>query len=249
MTSFWLALQFLTRLPTPRLASPSEVQIGRSLLWYAPIGLLLGALLFALAWLVAGLPTLLAAALLLAGWVALTGILHLDGLADCADAWVGGHGSSERSLAIMKDPACGPAGVVALLLVLLLKFAALAALLEQGMLWPLLLIPALARAQLLLIFLTTAYVRPGGIGAAMATHLPRSAAWLVLVVILVALLSVALLWSLPLLLLLPLVALLVFALVRRASLQRLGGFTGDVAGALLVITEAVLLTVSVFLRW
>ncbi len=246
MSPFWLAWQFLTRLPTPRTGTPAEAQVGASLLWYMPVGLLLGGLLYTLAWLLGGVSPLLAAALLLTGWLALTGILHLDGLADCADAWVGGHGDRERSLAIMKDPACGPAGVVALLVLLLLKFAALAALLEQGLLWPLLLIPALARAQLPLLFLTTRYVRPGGIGAVMAERLPRRDAWAVLGLSGFSLLAAAILWSVPLLLTLGLVALLVFALVRRASLQRLGGFTGDVAGALVVITEVVLLAVSVF---
>jgi adenosylcobinamide-GDP ribazoletransferase len=242
----WLALQFLTRLPTPRLDAPSEQQIGRSLLWYMPVGLLLGGLLFVAASLLSGLPSLLAAALVLLCWIALTGILHLDGLADCADAWVGGQGDRERSLAIMKDPACGPAGVVAVLLLLLLKFAALAALLELGLLWPLLLIPLLARAQLPLLFLSTTYVRPGGIGAAMAAQLPRKPAWLLLGLVGLALLGIALFWSLPLLPVLLLAMLLVFVLVRRMARQRLGGFTGDVAGALAVISEAVLLCVTVF---
>ena len=248
MSSFWLALQFLTRLPVPRQEMPGDQDIGTSLLWYAPIGLLLGGLLYAVAWLVVDVPNMLAAVLLLLGWVALTGILHLDGLADCADAWVGGHGSTERSLAIMKDPACGPAGVTALLLLLLLKFAALSALLQQGLLWPLLIIPLLARALLPLLFLTTTYVRPAGLGAAMAGHLPRRAAWWVLAGVLLSVLVAPLLWPLlmPLLWQLALGAALVFALIRRLSIHRLGGFTGDVAGALVVISEAVLLTVSVF---
>ncbi|MBE0510860.1 MAG: adenosylcobinamide-GDP ribazoletransferase [Chromatiales bacterium] len=248
MRSFWLAWQFLSQLPAPRQAEPTAQQIAASLLWYAPIGLLLGGLLFAAAWLLGDQPSLLAAALVLLGWIALTGILHLDGLADCADAWVGGHGDKARSLAIMKDPACGPAGVVALVLLLLLKFAALVALLEQGLLWPLLCIPMLSRALLPLLFLSTPYVRAGGLGATMAEQLPRRASWLVLAGILLLVLVTPLLWPswMPLLWLLALVAVLVFALVRRASMRRLDGFTGDVAGALVVITEVVLLLVCAF---
>jgi adenosylcobinamide-GDP ribazoletransferase len=54
------------------------------------------------------------AALLLAVWVLLTGGLHLDGLADTADAWIGGQGDRDRTLAIMKDPRSGPIAIVAI---------------------------------------------------------------------------------------------------------------------------------------
>ncbi|WP_173644308.1 adenosylcobinamide-GDP ribazoletransferase, partial [Xanthomonas citri] len=90
---------------------------------------------------------LLGAALLLSAWVWLTGALHLDGLADTTDAWVGGMGERRRTLAIMKDPASGPMAVTAVVLVLLLKCAALASLLAQAptTLW---LAPLLARSAL-----------------------------------------------------------------------------------------------------
>src|SRR5690606_7673193 len=124
-----IALQFLTRLPVRLPGMPEAQQIGRSLLWYPLVGLLLGGLLLALHGLLGATPALLQAAILLAVWAGLSGGLHLDGLADSADAWVGGLGDRERTLAIMKDPRSGPIAVVVLLLVLLLKFAALAVLL------------------------------------------------------------------------------------------------------------------------
>lgn len=79
-------------------------------------------------------------------WVGLSGGLHLDGLADTADAWIGGHADRQRTLEIMKDPRSGPIAVVVLLLVLLLKFAALVVLLGQGAWAGLLLAPWLGRA-------------------------------------------------------------------------------------------------------
>ncbi len=60
--------------------------------------------------LLASAPAWPVAVLVLAVWVGLTGALHLDGLADSADAWLGGYGDRARTLAIMKDPYCGPAG-------------------------------------------------------------------------------------------------------------------------------------------
>ncbi|MDG9922780.1 MULTISPECIES: adenosylcobinamide-GDP ribazoletransferase [unclassified Pseudomonas] len=231
-----IALQFLTRLPIRLAGMPEPAQIGRSLLWYPLVGLLLGGLLLALRGLLGDTPALLQAAILLAVWVGLSGGLHLDGLADTADAWVGGYGDRERTLAIMKDPRSGPIAVVVLLLVLLLKFAALVVLLERGAWAGLLLAPWLGRALLPLLFLTTAYVRAGGLGAALSEHLPRERLPLILALHGLAMLLLGFSAVLALL-----AAVLVFWLLRRALISRLGGTTGDTAGALLELGECAVL--------
>lgn len=128
LRSLLVALQFLTRLPVRLSAMPTPEQFGRAVLCYPLVGVLIGVVLYAAARSLDGTPPLLQAALLLSLWVALSGALHLDGLADMADAWIGGLGDRERTLAIMKDPRSGPVAVVVLVLVLLLKFSALAAL-------------------------------------------------------------------------------------------------------------------------
>lgn len=236
MTPLLIALQFLTRLPVRLPGMPEPQQIGRSLLFYPLVGLLLGLALLALEWLLGDTSTLLEAALLLAAWVALSGGLHLDGLADTADAWVGGYGDRERTLAIMKDPRSGPIAVVVLVLVLLLKFAALVALLEQGPIAALLLAPWLARALLPLLFMTTPYVRAGGLGQALAEHLPRRELPWVLGAH--ALLGLVFGWVALVALV---AALALFAGWRRGLLQRLGGTTGDTAGALVELAEVAVL--------
>ncbi len=235
MRSFWLALQFLTRLPTPTLHDIQAQQVGRSLLWYPLVGLLLGAILYGVAWLLQGQPPLLTAAILLALWVGLSGALHLDGLADTADAWVGGMGNRERTLEIMKDPASGPMGVAAIVVTLLLKFAALVALPPMA----LLLIPALARSGTALLFVTTRYVRPGGIGEALARHSPRVA---VIIGALLVTAAVLIVWQWHGAILLIASALL-WWLLRHALIKRLGGFTGDTAGAMLELLECLALVV------
>ena len=127
---FLIALQFLTRLPVRLPGTPDERTIGNSLLYYPLVGVVIGVLLVALFLALADAPAGLRAALVLAAWVIVTGALHLDGLADSADAWAGGLGDREKTLAIMKDPYCSPAAVVTLVVVLLLKFAALHSLMQ-----------------------------------------------------------------------------------------------------------------------
>ncbi|GAB3348940.1 adenosylcobinamide-GDP ribazoletransferase [Lysobacter tyrosinilyticus] len=234
MRGLLVATGFLTRIPVPVRVFDDERAKTQSLAWYPLVGLLLGVGLAAFAWCLQGAPALLAAALVLLAWVAVTGALHLDGLADSADAWIGGLGDPARTLEIMKDPRSGPAGVVALVLVLLLKFAALASLPVSAItLLPL--APLLARAMLTLAFVTTPYVRQGGLGSALVAA-PRVACWLS--VLAAGGICIVTGWIGVIALL---TALLVFALWRRACLRRIGGTTGDTAGALAELVEAAVL--------
>ncbi len=229
MLPFWIALQFLSSLPVRLPGMPAPREIGRSLLCYPLVGLLFGLLLWLASHLLQGAPAPLHAALMLALWVLLSGALHLDGLADSADAWLGGFGDRERTLQIMKDPRSGPIAVVTLTLVLLLKFCALWVLVEQGTGAQLLLAPLIGRAAMLGLFLSTPYVRPGGLGQALAEHLPRAAAgWVLLACALFCLALGG--WIVVL-------ALAVFAWLRQLMCRRLGGTTGDTAGALLELLE------------
>lgn len=230
------ATGFLTRIPVPARVFDDARARRQSLAWYPVVGLVVGAILCALAW--AWPPSLLSAAVMLVVWVALTGALHLDGLADSADAWIGGMGDRARTLEIMKDPRSGPAGVTAVVLVLLLKFAALASLPAHAwqVLW---LAPMLARAALTAAFITTPYVRSGGLGSGLADA-PR-APCMIAVSVAVALCAVAGGRGIAALV----VATLVFWIWRRVCLRRLGGITGDTAGALTELIEtAVLVTLA-----
>jgi adenosylcobinamide-GDP ribazoletransferase len=237
MLPFWIALQFLSSLPVRLPGMPAPQALGRSLLFYPLVGLLFGAILWALNWLLLGTPLLLHAALLLTAWVLLSGALHLDGLADSADAWLGGFGDRERTLSIMKDPRSGPIAVVTLVLVLLLKFAALLALIEQQQAVALIIVPVLGRSALLGLFLTTPYVRAGGLGQALADHLPRSAGKQVLGASALACVLIAGLSGVFAVAL----AALLFVWLRQVMLRRLGGTTGDTAGALLELLEVAVL--------
>ena len=229
-----IALQFLTRLPIRLREIPSQQMLGYSMLYYPLVGLLIGLLLVGLNALLHNADVLLRAALLLTAWVLITGALHLDGLADSTDAWLGGHGDRDRTLAIMKDPYCGPAGVVALVVVLLIKFAALAAVVSAENTFALIAAPIIGRTALPLLFLTTTYVRANGLGSAMAAHLPRKPAIIVISTTAIALISTAGTQGLWLLL----ACAGVFISLRLLMIKRIGGTTGDTAGALVEIAEA-----------
>lgn len=148
--------------------------------FYPLVGLLIGLILFGLSILLVKVPIILVATIILVIWIWLTGGLHLDGLADTADAWVGGFGDRERTLKIMKDPSCGPIGVLSLVIVCLMKFSALYVLLEQRLSAFLILIPMLGRSVPLFLFLTTRYVRANGLGRSITDSIPKTLAWMVL---------------------------------------------------------------------
>jgi adenosylcobinamide-GDP ribazoletransferase len=238
-----VALQFLTRLPLRIEPPPDAREIGLSLACYPVVGLVLGLTLWGVALAVSRLPAILGAAIVLAAWVVITGALHIDGLADMADAWAGGHGDRERTLSIMKDPRSGPVALAVVNCLLLLKFAALAALVTHFHTAPWrdprlaagCILPALfARAAIPVLFAHTPYVRVQGIGEQLAAHQSRGAA--AFVAALTAVCALAAWRTLGVIALLT--AAIAYGIVRRALVGRLGGFTGDGAGALIEVIEA-----------
>ena len=238
-----VALQFLTRLPLRIEPPPDDREIGRSLGCYPVVGVTLGFILWGAALLASRIPSLLGAAIVLAIWVSITGALHLDGLADTADAWIGGQGDRERTLRIMKDPCSGPVAVATVTCLLLLKFAALDALsmhlplapwrdlrLAAGCILP----PLLARAAIPLLFAHTPYVRARGIAEHLMAHQSRHAGIIMAVLTVLGTLAVGgTLGAVALC-----AAAIAYLLIRRGLVRRLGGFTGDGAGALIEVIEA-----------
>src|SRR4051794_18573678 len=127
MDGFKLALGFLTAVPV-RIGATRPGDLGRAAGWFPVVGLLLGLVLSAAQWLLLRLfPPLLAGGLAVALWAALTGGLHLDGLADCGDGLLAA-ATPERRLEIMRDPRLGAFGVLVLAVFLILKVLAVGAL-------------------------------------------------------------------------------------------------------------------------
>ncbi|HIL77764.1 MAG: adenosylcobinamide-GDP ribazoletransferase [Methyloprofundus sp.] len=235
LASFALAVQFLTRIPLNINITVSEQRLGQSVLFYPLVGLLIGTFLLILIRLLPEQSFAINAAIILTAWVLVTGGLHLDGLADCSDAWAGGLGDKERSLKIMKDPAAGPIAVIILVLILLLKWNAIQSLLlaDTGLNF-LLLAPFLGRVSILILMLSTPYVRENGLGSAMQKHLPQLAAKLIVLISLLLCVWFTTFYTL-------LSMLLLVGGIRYLSIQRIQGVTGDIYGASVEIVETAIL--------
>ena len=145
MRGLILAVQFLTRVPMPRLADFRQEEFSRCSVWFPFVGLLLGAVLLGAIALPAS--PWIAGLLLVLLSLALTGGLHLDGAADLADALGAAHRDPARFYSVLKDPHVGAFGVMAMVALLLARFAAATALAVQGgeSLWVVALAPAWAR--------------------------------------------------------------------------------------------------------
>ncbi len=234
------ALRLLTRIPLPR-GLPADADWARATRAYPLAGLAVG-LGGALVFLAAGdlgLPVPITALLALGATIALSGALHEDGLADVADGFGGGR-DRERKLAIMRDSRIGTYGVLALLLSVGLRAAALAALATgPAVLAALLAAHALARGVLPTVMVLLPLARQDGLAA--ATGKPRGRDVLTALVLAGAVAVLALGPSVGLALLG--VAVVLAGAVAWLARRQVGGYTGDVLGAVAQFVEtAVLLT-------
>jgi adenosylcobinamide-GDP ribazoletransferase len=239
------ALAFLTRLPVGRLIGLDADDVARGALLFPVVGAGIGALVGLLVvGLDARLTALVAAGIAVALETLVTGAIHLDALSDGADGL--GAESGERALAVMREPAIGAFGAAALVVDLLVKTAALAAL-AAGPDAVLAVAAAfgLGRTAPLALGWALPYARPGGgsgsaltggagrVSRAVGVGLgigPAVAALGLRGVVLVGAAAAA------------------TAVVGLAAQRRLGGVTGDVLGAATELATTVALVAAVATR-
>ena len=251
---FFIALQFLTRVPMPRWVGFEPQWLNASARYFPVVGTLVGLFAAGVFWL-AGLvfPTAVCAGLSIAATVLLTGAFHEDGLADTCDA-LGGHVSRERALEIMKDSRIGSYGAVALILVLGLKAATLSAMA------PLLVLPAYVLAHtasravpvLLIRWLSYAGTLEHSKAKPMAQQVTASDVTIALFWVVVV--GAALVGLQPVQFELVAASLVAAGLVTAASAawlkRHLGGYTGDTLGATQQVSELLILMTWLGLaRW
>ncbi|WP_447765162.1 adenosylcobinamide-GDP ribazoletransferase [Sphingopyxis panaciterrae] len=229
MKGLVVAIQFLTRLPTPRLTVSGD-EFAASMRWFPAVGLIVGAIIAAGGWAGGRLDPWIGALAALLLWVAVTGALHLDGLGDIADARGAAHKDRERMLAAMSDPHVGSFAVVTIALQLVAKLVLLHALIEASAFAAVALAPFAARIGPLgwSRWLPDLH---SGLGARF-----RGVVRPVDLAIWALLLAVAACWS-PSLLAAPLILLGWGWWLRRG----IGGISGDGHGAGIEVTESLLL--------
>jgi adenosylcobinamide-GDP ribazoletransferase len=226
-----LAIQFLTRLPTPQVKDFRNDDLSRSAVYYPLVGMIIGALLLLPLYLLDGRPWL-AGALALLLWVWVTGALHLDGLGDVADAFGAAHRDPQRFLEVLKDPHMGVFGVVTLVMQLLLKLVLLGELATSPLWFGILLVPAWARWGTLWWSRLLPSLHGAGMAERFSWQLSLRSVWLWALLLAAATAFVA--WPL-------LLALLLVPLVAFYWRHRLGGISGDCLGASVEVTETLLL--------
>ncbi len=234
------AVQFLTRIPVPAFAFEART-LPRAAAFFPLVGATLGAIAgLAHRVLAAHLPASLAAVITITLLVALTGALHEDALADCADAF-GLTRTRERTLAILHDSAIGSFGACALVLSLAARIACVAALTAAQAVPLLVAALALSRwAVLPLAILPSATGTGRGSALARQVSVPAFAfATLATAIILFFTLHAAAL--LP-----SLAAIAVTAATGLYYQRRLGGTTGDCFGATVQLVEITVLLVGVW---
>ena len=235
------ALGLLSRLPVK-----TDSTRGAAAAWAFPVvGLLLGALAAAIGWvaLAIGLPVNLTAGIIVAVQIVLTGAMHEDGLADSVDGLWGGWDKARR-LEIMKDSHIGTYGVIALVISLILRWAALTAIINAGMLFlGIIAVAAVSRTPMVLIMAMMPHARDGGLSASVGSVGMRTAGAAVGIALGAAILLLG--WS-------GIAVVLAVAIVGIAvaviSRHKIGGQTGDILGATQQLSEIVaLLTLTTIL--
>jgi adenosylcobinamide-GDP ribazoletransferase len=232
------ALRTLTILPVP---GEEAEKPADSLPWFPVVGAILGFCLWLFAVILMELTSWPhgTAIAVVAGGIVLTRGLHLDGLADWADAFWGGW-NRERILAIMKDSSLGTFGTLALIAVMLAKWCSVAALVENAKPHWIILAMIISRAVQVDLAAVFDYARPeGGTGAAFVTEATKDqrtpALWTTLVLVLVC---GGFAWR-------PVVAMFLAAGLGRLfgswSRRKTGGITGDILGAASELTETAVL--------
>ncbi len=239
---FLIALQFLTRIRVKQIHPFPEDWLPRSAKYMPLVGALIGAAAGAVILLSAAFfPSPLPVVFGLIASVVLTGALHEDGLADTIDA-LGGGADAERCLEIMKDSRIGTYGVLALVAVLALKATSLDAIGPLTVIG--VLIAAYAGGRLAAVFALTFLPYAGG-GNVKVSRTPVRMTGRELIVAIATTLAIGFIaMKAAVFVAATVVALFAAAVLALIARRKIGGYTGDVLGAVEQVYETAFLAVA-----
>ena len=235
------ALGFLTVYRLRPTDTWSPELFGSAMAYYPLVGAAIGGALWCLHLLLAyAFPAPVSAALLLAGLCLVTGGIHLSGLAVTMEALSAGH-DRQATLRILKEQRPGTMGSLAIALGLLIKFACLSVIPDDGMLMTLVLLGALSRYAMVQVACFSAYARPGGgfgepfVRGARRDHFTATLPWSLIIVVGFGGVGGVLIGTL--------VCVAAFGL-QTYFRRRLGGITADVLGATNEMGETLVLVLA-----
>jgi len=242
LKQFITAWQFLTIIPIKRSVEVTSESLGKSMASFPLVGLVLGLFIAALDIAYSRLfPANFSSALLLVSYIAMYGGFHLDGLVDTVDGLVGGR-DREHALKIMKESTIGAIGVVALVLLLLLKYAAIGSLSREARLGGLILMPVIGRWTEVIMVYGSRYAREGaGLGKPFTEYVKKKE------VVIATLITVVISWfTLNYIGLLIIFFTLLFGVgMKRYFKNKLGGITGDLLGFGGELSELLMLMICI----
>ncbi|PIZ16199.1 adenosylcobinamide-GDP ribazoletransferase [Candidatus Desantisbacteria bacterium CG_4_10_14_0_8_um_filter_39_17] len=248
MKRFLIALQFLTIIPV-KVKDVDEKDSAKSAAFFPVVGIVIGILLVLFYAVLSQLmPAMPADVFVIIFWIFITGVLHLDGLADTMDGFYAST-QKEKILKVMEDTSTGAKGVAALIILLLFKFALLSNIEGAAKIYSLILAPTISRYSMFIAIASSSPARKEGMGklfigkTGLAELIFSS-----IIMVLICLTS----WFLPLgqIKMLGFIAVAVAVIITLTFVRycnyKIGGMTGDTLGALNEIVEvAVLLSIVV----
>ncbi len=248
MRSFFIGLQFLTRLHFVSQTEWSEKDFGSSVKFFPLIGAVLGLIYACAAYIIYDISTRFglivpahfgaAALIAIAFWM--TGGIHCDGFMDTLDGLLSGR-SRERMLEIMKDSCSGSMGVAGFVCIVLIMWSAIVDMPGVYIIPAVYASPIIGRLMMTVAVSCFKYARPNGIGLAFAKYADRKKLILAVITTLILLIPAGMGAYVALIV----TSVIAFRFLDYAT-KMLGGVTGDIYGAVTVISETVVLIIYLF---
>ena len=238
---FIILIQFMTRIPIPVNVEYDEKKLGKSIKYFPLVGAIIGVFLFAVNFFAGKITRnrqIIAITLIIAE-ILITGLIHIDGLADTADGLLS-YAKKEKMLEIMKDSRIGTNGTVALILYFIAKFVFLSQV-KSGYLF---LYPIISRLSTSMNAGLGEYARKGGMSNGIIEQNGEKEA--IISIVVTALLSFGIMRMKGLAVLF--LAIIFILWFMKNVKGKIGGITGDTMGASLELTTLLVLFTGVILE-
>lgn len=243
MSGLILAIQFLTRLPLNIMIDWNSENLRKSTLFFPLVGLIIGLISYGVYYIMSFINSDVAAVFTVFTLIVITGGLHLDGLSDTCDGFFSNK-SREDIMEIMKDSRVGAFGVIALIVIILLKYVLINNM-DQNIFIFLVFSIGNSRAVQVFNLAFRRQARKDGIGKMFSESKPKKTA------VLGILIYIVFAGIININILIPFIVTFLFMdLFARYSYKVIGGVSGDVLGAMAELGEIVsMITFLGVSRW